>query len=326
MSRLGGIEFGGTKTVCVVGSPGVVEDEIRFATGDDPAANLSTCAEFFRAQHGVEAIGVGAFGPCDPDPGSPTYGYVTTTPKPGWGGFDVLGALREGMPDALLAFDTDVNVAALGELVHGAGRGLGSLVYLTIGTGIGGGLVADGHLIHGLMHPEMGHIPIPRPQSEIEVFAGVCPFHGDCLEGVASGPALSARWGTPAQDIGPDDDRYEAMWDLEAVYVADALHILVCTVSPQRIVLGGGVGEQPQLHERIRPRLQASLAGYIQQPAISRHIDEFVVGPALGNHSGGIGALELAHRLVSEDLVPVQQSMAAGRAVADDDSIGPITS
>lgn len=209
--RLGGIEFGGTKTVCVVGTAGQVEDEVRFATGADPAANLATCVEFFRRYDDVAAVGVGAFGPCDPDPTSPTYGFVTTTPKPGWANVDVLGVLREGLPGVAMAFDTDVNVAALGELGHGAGKGLNSVVYLTTGTGIGGGLVADGHLVHGLLHPEMGHIPIPRPLAEIEVFAGVCPYHGDCLEGVASGPALAARWGSPAQDIGPDDDRYEVM-------------------------------------------------------------------------------------------------------------------
>lgn len=307
---LGGIEFGGTKTVCVVGRPGDVADEIRFPTGDDPAATLARCVDFFQSHGPVEAIGVGAFGPCDPDPASPTYGYVTTTPKPGWADTDVIGTLRAGLPEAALAFDTDVNVAALGELEHGAAHGLDSVVYLTIGTGIGGGLIADGHLVHGLVHPEMGHIRIPRPVSEIELFAGVCPYHGDCFEGVASGPALAARWGTPAQDIDPEDDRFEAMWDLEAAYLALALHAFVCTVSPQRIVVGGGVGQQENLLRRARVLLQESLAGYINAPAILDDIDGYVVPPALGNQSGGIGAIDLALRALTGRTVPAQQQVS----------------
>lgn len=320
MTTLGGIEFGGTKTVCVVGSPGVVEAEERFPTGDDPAATLAACADFFLAAGDVSAIGVGAFGPCDPDPSSPTYGYVTTTPKPGWSNVDVVGALSAALPGVPIAFDTDVNVAALGELTHGAGRGLTSLVYLTVGTGIGGGLIADGHLVHGLVHPEMGHIRIPRPVAETENFAGVCPYHGDCLEGVAAGPALAARWGSPAQDIGPDDERYEPMWNLEAAYLAVALHAYVCTVSPQRIVVGGGVGEQEQLLRRVRPLLQESLAGYINSDAITDHIDDYVVPPALGNRSGGIGALELALRARAEQMVPEQSTATDDR----NDSVGSL--
>ncbi len=306
MAVLGGIEFGGTKTVCVVGRPGEVLDEVRFATGDDPAATLRRCVEFFQQKGPLEAIGVGAFGPCDPDPSSPTYGFVTTTPKPGWTNFDVLGALRSGLPDVALAFDTDVNVAALGELEHGAGRGLNSLVYLTIGTGIGGGLIADGQLVHGLMHPEMGHIRIPRPMAEVAQFDGVCPYHGDCLEGVASGPALAARWGSPAQDIGVEDERHAAMWQLEAEYLAVALHAFVCTVSPQRIVVGGGVGQQEFLLSRVRGLLQVSLAGYIHEAAILSDIDSYVVPPLLGSQSGGIGAIELALRAHGEQMVPAQ--------------------
>lgn len=310
MAALGGIEFGGTKTVCVVGRPGEVQDEVRFATGDDPVATLARCVEFFQTRGPLDAIGVGAFGPCDPDPDSPTYGYVTTTPKPGWSDFDVIGALRAGLPGVALAFDTDVNVAALGELAHGAGRGLSSLVYLTIGTGIGGGLIADGELVHGLMHPEMGHIRIPRPASEVEQFSGVCPYHGDCFEGVASGPALAARWGSPAQEIGPDDDRHARMWALEAEYLAVALHSFVCTVSPQRIVVGGGVGQQEALLAQVRPLLQESLAGYIHEQAILDDIDTYVVPPSLGSQSGGIGAIELALRALGEHLVPQQQTAA----------------
>lgn len=312
---LGGIEFGGTKTVCVVGERGQVVDEVRFPTGDDPTGNLAQCVSFFEDHGPLDGIGIGAFGPCDPDPRSATYGTITTTPKPGWAGTDVLAKLGEALPDTVLAFDTDVNVAALGELVHGAGRGLDSLVYLTIGTGIGGGLVADGRLVHGLMHPEMGHIRIPRPVAEVEQFPGVCPFHGDCFEGVAAGPALAARWGSPAQDIAADDPRHGPLWDLEAHYLAAALHAYVCIVSPQRIVVGGGVGENDQLLVRTRPLLRESLAGYIDQPAVSGA--DFVVTPALGNRSGAIGALELAYRAVVEAQLPDQRGSDSRRHASE---------
>jgi fructokinase len=291
--RLGGVEFGGTKTVCVIGRPGVVEVEARFPTAD-PTQVMDACAAFFTEHAPVAAIGLGSFGPCDPDPDSPTYGRVTTTPKPGWSDVDLLGGLRARLGSIPMAFDTDVNVAALGELAHGAGRGLRSLVYLTIGTGVGGGAVVDGRLVHGLVHPEMGHMRIARPEAERTAFAGVCPFHGDCLEGIGAGPALAARWGSPAQDITPDDPRYEAMWDLEADYLALGLHAIVCILSPQRIVVGGGVGGQDQLLARVRPRLQASLAGYVATPDILEDIESYVVTPGLGPQSGGVGALELA--------------------------------
>lgn len=293
----GGIEFGGTKTVCAVGyGDGTVLDEVRFPTGTDPEATIARCAEFF-SQHGpIEALGVGAFGPCDPNPLSPTYGYVTTTPKPGWANFNVVGALEDALPAMPIGFSTDVNVAALGELVHGAGKGLTSIVYVTIGTGIGGGAIVGSQLLGGLVHPEMGHIRIPRPQREIEQFDGICSFHGDCFEGVASGPALEARWSSPAEEITEDDERYDPMWDLEADYVAWALHNYTLTLSPQLIVLGGGVGQSAELHARLRSRLLASLGGYIANPAIIDRITTYVVPPALGNQSGGLGAIELARR------------------------------
>ena len=239
---------------------------------------------------------MGAFGPCDPNPLSPTYGYVTTTPKPGWANFNVVGALEDALPAMPIGFSTDVNVAALGELVHGAGKGLTSIVYVTIGTGIGGGAIVGSQLLGGLVHPEMGHIRIPRPQREIEQFDGICSFHGDCFEGVASGPALEARWSSPAEEITEDDERYDPMWDLEADYVAWALHNYTLTLSPQLIVLGGGVGQSAELHARLRSRLLASLGGYIANPAIIDRITTYVVPPALGNQSGGLGAIELARR------------------------------
>ena len=299
MALLGGIEFGGTKTVCVVGGPGRLQQEARFPTGDDPDAAVERCVRFFTTHGPIAALGIGSFGPCDPNPDSATFGFVTTTPKPGWGSYDLLGALIAGLPGVPCAFDTDVNVAALGELVHGAGRGLSTLVYLTIGTGVGGGIIVDGRLVHGLVHPEVGHILVPRPESERRTFGGVCPYHGDCLEGIAAGPALAARWGSPAQDIGPDDERFSAMWELEARYTAAALHAIVCTVSPERIIVGGGVGGHEHHLSRLRPRLLDSLAGYVGHPWLIDGIDSYVVPPGLGSRSGGIGAIELAARALA---------------------------
>ena len=296
MSRYGGIEFGGTKTVCVVGQRGRIDEEVRFPTGNRPLETVRACLQFLTGQGHLAGVGIGSFGPCDPDPASPGYGCITTTPKPGWSGFDVLRTLRSGLPDTHMAFDTDVNAAALGEWVHGAGRGVESLVYITVGTGIGAGIVARSGLIHGLQHPEAGHMLIPRPEAERRRFTGVCPYHRDCWEGLASGPAMHARWGRPPQEIPEDGEDYAKMWDLEADYVAAGLHNIVCTVSPQRIILGGGVGQQAALLSRVKPRLQVSLAGYVTHSALSESIDAYIVAPGLGARAGGIGAIELAAR------------------------------
>ncbi len=237
------------------------------------------------------AIGIAAFGPLDPDPASPTYGHITTTPKEGWAHTDFVGALRRHF-DGPIAFDTDVNGAALGEWRWGAARGLDTFIYLTVGTGIGGGGMARGRLLHGLIHPEMGHIRLARdPQRD--PFAGICPFHGDCLEGLASGPALEKRWGQKAETLPPD----HPAWDLEADYLAQALHNFICVLSPQRIILGGGVMQQRHLFPRIRARVLASLNGYVQSPALLERIDEYIVPPALGSRAGVLGAIALGERV-----------------------------
>ena len=301
---LGGIESGGTKIVCAVGQrPDVIMARCEFPTTEAPEDTYRQAADFFAAQteeYGQDllAVGVGSFGPCDPNPESPTYGYVTSTPKPGWADADVVGGLRRaisatgGSSNVPISFDTDVNAAALAESMYGAGADVSSLVYVTVGTGIGGGGIADGRLIHGLVHPEMGHILIPRPQREVDVFGGVCPYHGDCWEGVASGPAIEARWGTASRDLPID---HEA-WDLEARYLAGGLHALVCVLSPQRVIVGGGVGSAPHVLPLVRPMLQESLAGYIDDPAIEQHLESYVVTPDLGGDAGVIGALILADR------------------------------
>lgn len=298
---LAGIETGGTKMVCAVGpSPDRIVDRVRLATGTDPRTTIAEIADFVASSvtddDPLQAVGIGSFGPCDPDPASPTYGRVTTTPKPGWRDVDVVGTLRNrlverGIDAAVpIRFDTDVNVAALGELRRGAGRGLTSLAYLTIGTGIGGGAVVDGALVHGLLHPEMGHVLLRRPADEVAAFAGVCPYHGDCWEGVAAGPAMAARWGAPAETLPAD----HPAWDLEAAYIAAGLHVVVCVLSPQRIVIGGGVGCVPHLVPRVGPLLQESLAGYIDVPAIVDDVSAYVVTAELGGDAGVVGALELA--------------------------------
>lgn len=306
MPLLAGIESGGTKTVVAVAlEPQTVLDRIRIPTSADPTETLSAAAEFIAAQVSergpLAAIGIGSFGPCDPSPESSTYGYVTSTPKPGWANTDVIGILlrqlaKRGVDEVPVKFDTDVNAAALGEQLYGAGQGLSSLVYLTVGTGIGGGGLVDGELIHGLVHPEMGHIRIPRPVAEIEAFAGVCPYHGDCWEGVAAGPALGARWGVPGETLPPD----HPAWELEAGYLAVGLHALVCTLSPERIILGGGVGSSENVISRVRPLLQASLNGYIDSPAITHNIDTYIVPPGLGDNAGVTGAFALAEQALAE--------------------------
>ncbi|MFN8124987.1 MAG: ROK family protein [Candidatus Nanopelagicales bacterium] len=305
MALLAGIESGGTKTVVAVAvEPTTVLERIRIPTSADPVETLAAAADFIAAQVAergpLSAIGIGSFGPCDPSPDSATYGYVTSTPKPGWTNTDVIGILlrqlsQRGVDEVPIRFDTDVNAAALGEQKYGAGRGLSSLVYLTVGTGIGGGALVDGELIHGLIHPEMGHMRIPRPTAELDLFAGVCPYHGDCWEGIAAGPAIAARWGVPAETLPPD----HPAWDLEAAYLAVGLHALVCTLSPERVILGGGVGSSENVLARVRPLLQESLNGYIDSPAITHNIDTYVVPPGLGDRSGVTGAFALAEQALT---------------------------
>ena len=288
-----GIEAGGTKFVCVAGTgPDDIRAETRIPT-TTPAETFTRVVAFLQEvqrQHGpMAAIGVATFGPIDLHPGSPTYGYIMNTPKKDWAHVDFLGALRRYFP-VPMAFDTDVNGAALGEWRWGAAAGLDTFIYLTVGTGIGGGGMVEGRLMHGLVHPEMGHMLLRRPPGED--FPGICPFHKDCLEGLASGPAIEVRWGRSPQELSPD----HPAWDLEADYLAQALHAFICILSPQRIILGGGVMHQAHLFPRIRARVLASLNGYIQHAAILEDMDSYIVPPGLGDRAGSLGALALAER------------------------------
>ena len=285
--RLGGVEAGGTKFVCAVGtSPDDVVVE-SFPTAS-PDATLQDVVAFFRAGSPA-AVGIGSFGPLELDTGSATYGHITSTPKPGWRHFDLAGTIARalGVP---VGFDTDVNAAALGEGRWGAARGLTDFLYLTVGTGIGGGAVVGGTVLHGLVHPEMGHIRVPHDRLR-DPFTGSCPYHGDCLEGLASGPAIERRWGLPAAEI-PDD---HPAWELAAEYLGLGLATWVCTLSPQRIVMGGGVMRRKRILPLVRRELQRLLGMYIESDALA-DLDCYVTAPLLGDRAGVLGALVLAER------------------------------
>ncbi len=293
----GGIEAGGTKFVCAVGTgPDDIRAEIRLPT-ESSEVTMGRVIDFFRGQqeqHDIAAIGVASFGPVDPDPDSRTFGHITNTPKPGWANTPVAPILRDAF-DVPIGFDTDVNVAALGEHSWGAAQEVDTFVYLTIGTGIGGGGMVDGNLLHGLIHPEMGHIAIPH-NWERDPFAGTCPFHGDCWEGLANGPALEERWGQAGESL---PEGHEA-WSLEAHYIALGVTSIMMILSPQMVVLGGGVMEQAHLFPLVHREVQSQLNGYIQSPAILEEIESYIVPPALGGRSGVLGAIALAQRALQD--------------------------
>ena len=290
----GGIEGGGTKFVCLLG--GGPDDVLTSATipTTTPSETLAAVARFFAERLAstddlaLAGLGIACFGPLDLDPASPTYGTITTTSKLDWPGTDVVGYFRQRF-DVPIGWDTDVNGAALAEQRWGAARGLSSAVYFTVGTGIGGGALVNGQPLHGLVHPEMGHIPIVPLPGHAEL--GVCPYHGGrCLEGLASGPALAARAGRPAQTVPPDD----LLWDDEARYLAQGAAVAALMLSPQRIIFGGGVLKQRQLWSLIRTHFLDVLHGYVRHPAILHGIESYLVPPLLGDRAGVLGALALA--------------------------------
>ena len=284
----GGVEAGGTKWVCGIGSgPDDLHALETFAT-TTPEETLARTADFFAQNGGVSAVGVGSFGPIDLH-----AGRVTTTPKRGWANTDVVSVLRDalGVP---VAFDTDVNAAALGEGRWGAAVGLDTFCYITVGTGIGGGVMAGGRLVHGLIHPEVGHMLIPHDRAR-DTFAGSCPFHGDCFEGLAAGSAIERRWGKPGEELGDRSD----VWELEAEYLALGVVNVICVMSPQRVILGGGVMKQPSLLPLVRARTRELLAGYVVAPGLSAGLEEYIVSPALGDRAGVLGAIELARLAAS---------------------------
>lgn len=280
------VEAGGTKVVCAVGHTWQevrAGEKLVVPTGT-PEATVSAVAAWLRERcpDGPAGVGVASFGPLDL-----ARGCVGPTPKPGWAGFDWPSALRRHFPRSAVSVDTDTNGAALAEWLWGAGEGLDVVVYLTVGTGIGGGAVIGGRLLHGLVHPEIGHMRIPHDPGD--PFEGTCPFHGDCLEGLASGPAVQARWGVPGDRLLPD----HPAWALESRYLAVAVANLTLTLSPQVIVMGGGVMAVPGLLSSVQSGVRSVLAGYISSDLLAERIDRYVVAPGLGTDSGVLGAFAL---------------------------------
>lgn len=289
----GAIEAGGTKFVCATGSgPDDLANEIRFPT-TTPEETIGKTIAYFKEQleqNSLSAIGIGSFGPIDIRPDSPTFGYITTTPKPGWANTNFLGKLKQALKLPIY-FETDVNAAALGEHVWGAAKNLQNCLYLTIGTGIGGGAIVNGKLAHGFNHLETGHILIPQ-DPERDTFPGICPFHGNCLEGLACGPAIKKRWGESAEDLPPE----HPAWELEADYLAKALVNYILTLAPQRIIMGGGVMAQDFIFPMIRKEVKRLLNDYVPLPEIFEHLENYIVPPKLGNRAGILGAIALAKR------------------------------
>ena len=280
---IAGIELGGTKTVVAIGeTDGTLLHEHRFPT-TDPAATLENACLWI-ASHGIPAaIGVAAFGPVGVNPDRPEYGSILATPKAGWSDFSLLGALATAFPDSRLTLDTDVNAAALAEATCGAAAGMNDIAYITVGTGIGAGILTGGRLVHGALHPEFGHLKVPRMAGDD--FAGVCPFHNDCLEGLASGTAMAARWKTPPHELPPG----HPAWDMEAWYLAHGILSLVAIVCPSKVLVGGGVSQSPGLHGKIHNALVAAAAGYfpvVKEPG-------YIAPPDLGQQAGIRGALLL---------------------------------
>ena len=284
---LGAIEAGGTKFVLAVGpSPGNITAKMQIPTRD-PATTLAEAADWFAAQGRLSALGIGSFGPLELDPSSQRWGFITDTPKAGWAGCNLAGYFRTrfGVP---VGFDTDVNAAALAEYRALEAEGCTALAYITIGTGIGGGLVLDGRQVHGIAHPEMGHI-FPRRHPLDQDFPGICPHHGDCLEGLASGPAIAARWGASLSELPGDHPAHAIIAD----YIAQACHTLFAVNAIERVILGGGVAKTPGLVERVAERALQLGAGYL--PSTARHRVE---RPRWGGDAGIAGAMMLAHRAV----------------------------
>jgi fructokinase len=297
--RVGALEAGGTKCICAVGRhPDDLrrpENRLELSSDAGPQLVIPRIIEWFVAQHArdpLHAIGIASFGPLDLNPASATYGYITATPKAGWRNTDWLGPFRRAFPGMPIAIDTDVNGAALGEWRWGAAQGLTDFVYVTIGTGIGGGAMVNNRLCHGLLHPEMGHMRIPRIASD--TFPGICPFHGDCWEGLCSGPAIHARTGLSAEQLPAD----HPAWDRVVHYTAAALANIILTLSPQRIVLGGSVRKAGALggavfFSKLREAVRESLNGYVASAAILEGMDRYLVPPVLGDAAGVCGAAAL---------------------------------
>ena len=286
MKLYGALEAGGTKMVCAIGDEnGNILERISIPTRT-PAETMGPMIDFFRGK-GIRALGIGCFGPVDLNKKSPTYGYITSTPKLAWQNFPIVAEFQKalGVP---VGFDTDVNAAALGEATWGCTKDVENSIYITVGTGVGVGVIIGGKPYHGMMHPEGGHILLGRHPDDPMVGSG-CPFHENCLEGLAAGPSLEKRWGVKGAEL---TGRKE-VWQLEAYYIGQALADYILILSPERIVLGGGVTHQEGLLALIRQETAKQLAGYIRTAAID-HLDSYIVGVSLNDNQGVMGAVKLA--------------------------------
>ncbi len=281
MSRFGGIEVGGSKFVCGVGSDPANIESATFPT-TAPQETIAQAVDFFSAHRPFDAVGIASFGPIDRDRKSHTFGYITSTPKLAWRNFNLVGAVESAL-QVPVAFDTDVNAAALAEGRWGAAQGLSTFLYVTVGTGIGGGAVVNGQLLHGRSHPEMGHIRVPRDPGR-DAFPGNCPYHGDCLEGLIAGPALQAR-SEKSPSLLPAD---HPVWELVVHYLALALMDWIYTLSPERVVLGVGIMQRKELFPRLQGKVTDLMQGYMETPDI--------VPARLGPRGGVLGAIALAQR------------------------------
>lgn len=282
--KFGGLEAGGTKMVCAIGNEnGKILDQISIPT-ETPEITMPKLLEYFQDKE-IEALGIGCFGPIDLDRSSKTYGYITTTPKLAWKNYNICGYFSKYL-HVPVGFDTDVNGSLLGEAAWGCAKGLKTALYITIGTGVGVGVMAEGKLLHGMQHPEGGHILIPR--REDDTYIGKCPYHGTCLEGLAAGPAIEARWGRRAEKLSGQQE----VWDLEAYYLAYAITNYILLFSPQKIILGGGVMHQKQLMPLVRKKTKEMLGGYLQTKELS-DMDSYLVLPSLDDKQGVMGAIKL---------------------------------
>lgn len=288
--RLGALEAGGTKMVCAIGDEtGRIFEQVSIPT-QTPDVTMPKLIEYFK-ERGVEALGVACFGPIELDRNSPQYGCITSTPKLAWRNYNIVGELADAL-QCPIGFDTDVNGSVLGEVTFGQAKGKNCVIYLTIGTGVGGGIYIDGRLLHGMVHPEAGHVLI-RKRSD-DTYEGKCPYHKTCLEGMAAGPAIEERWGSKAAELA---DRTE-VWDLEADYIAQALTGYILTLSPEMIILGGGVMHQEQLFPLIRQKVTQLLGGYVQAEELEE-MERYIVPASLHDDQGIMGCLELARREIA---------------------------
>jgi fructokinase len=284
---IAGIEAGGTKFVCGIGTgQGEVLERVSFPTTlpDETIRQAVDYLVAMRIKYPWQSVGLASFGPIDLHPDSPTYGFITSTPKLAWQKVNIVGMLEKAL-GTQVHFDTDVNAAALAENRWGTARGKDSVVYITVGTGIGGGALINGKLMHGILHPEMGHMPI-RSMSD---FQRICPFHKSCLEGLASGPAIQARWGVPADQLPVG----HPAWQEEADHLAQGLVSIITILSPEIIVLGGGVMNQVHLLPLVHKAAQDLLNGYIDRPEVKENIERYIVPAGLGTNAGLLGAMAL---------------------------------